>query len=199
MARADGRRRLLAALLAGCVLPARAAGEGVEAVLLAASTGITATMFAKSVVLAARAPGGETVGLILNQPLDAVPPATLAAGGPAFRGGPLANRAWFALAEAPAEGAGLLAMGGGIAMAAGDSAAARLIAASGAGRKRLFRGYAGWAPGQLGDEVRGGFWIARAVEADLVFDTDPATLWSRLAAPRRAVRRPWRTLEPAAA
>ncbi|HHU38135.1 MAG TPA: YqgE/AlgH family protein [Propionibacterium sp.] len=47
---------------------------------------------------------------------------------------------------------------------------------------RIFAGYAGWAPGQLQDEVAQGMWHpVRARHAD-VFDPDPETLWRRVLA-----------------
>src|SRR5207344_2437972 len=42
---------------------------------------------------------------------------------------------------------------------------------------RVFAGYAGWSPGQLEDELAGGFWyVVESTPADLVA-TDPAGLW----------------------
>lgn len=47
---------------------------------------------------------------------------------------------------------------------------------------RVFAGYAGWAPGQLDEEVEQGCWHpVRAAHADL-FDPDPETLWRRVLA-----------------
>ena len=40
-------------------------------------------------------------------------------------------------------------------------------------------GYAGWAPGQLENEIRVGSWLPTDVNAEIVFDTAPAELWSR--------------------
>jgi putative transcriptional regulator len=54
-------------------------------------------------------------------------------------------------------------------------------------RFRAFAGYAGWAPGQLGLEMRQGAWAVLPAESQL-FENDPATLWTeslaRLQAPR---------------
>lgn len=159
-----------------------------EAALLVAAPALTEAPFARSVVLVARGPDGQVLGLIVNQPLQAVPPAALALlGAPVFRGGPVAPSSWFGLAEREGEDPTWISMGAKVRMAAGEVAVARLLGGGAAGRKRLFRGYAGWAPGQLGDEVREGYWVARAVEADSVFDDAPATLWERLAGPVRAV------------
>jgi putative transcriptional regulator len=56
-----------------------------------------------------------------------------------------------------------------------------------ADRFRAFAGYAGWAPGQLGLEMRQGAWAVLSPESNL-FEQDPSILWqeslTRLEAPR---------------
>ena len=42
---------------------------------------------------------------------------------------------------------------------------------------RLLLGYAGWSPMQLEEEVAQGAWLPADIDADLVFDSDPETLW----------------------
>ena len=42
---------------------------------------------------------------------------------------------------------------------------------------RVFRGYAGWGPGQLEGEIESGAWLVLDAEPDDVFDTDPDHLW----------------------
>jgi len=42
---------------------------------------------------------------------------------------------------------------------------------------RLFAGYAGWSPGQLEDEMRRNAWLVHPATLDLVFHTEPASLW----------------------
>ena len=50
------------------------------------------------------------------------------------------------------------------------------------GEFRIYLGYCGWGPGQLENETGHGFWHIFASDADLVFDSEPNTLWSRLIA-----------------
>ena len=45
---------------------------------------------------------------------------------------------------------------------------------------RVYLGYCGWSPGQLENEVSQGFWRVLNGSADIVFDSEPETLWSRL-------------------
>ena len=42
---------------------------------------------------------------------------------------------------------------------------------------RMFRGYAGWSPGQLRDEISEGGWIVVESSSGDAFTTDPRTLW----------------------
>lgn len=45
---------------------------------------------------------------------------------------------------------------------------------------RVFAGYAGWSPGQLENEMALKSWITHPASVDLVFDTDPRTLWKKI-------------------
>jgi putative transcriptional regulator len=47
---------------------------------------------------------------------------------------------------------------------------------------RLFAGYAGWAPGQLEDEIAEGAWTVVDAEPEDVVATDPERLWSAVLA-----------------
>ncbi len=51
---------------------------------------------------------------------------------------------------------------------------------SGDGSHRIFRGYAGWAPGQLRDEINEGGWFVVPSRPGDAFDNDPSTLWVRV-------------------
>ncbi|MBI4460630.1 MAG: YqgE/AlgH family protein, partial [Acidobacteria bacterium] len=46
----------------------------------------------------------------------------------------------------------------------------------------VYLGYSGWGYGQLDEEVRLGAWYVLDGSARLIFDPDPASLWSRLIA-----------------
>jgi putative AlgH/UPF0301 family transcriptional regulator len=52
--------------------------------------------------------------------------------------------------------------------------------ADGVNELRLFAGHAAWVPGQLQNEVNAGGWQVLAGTAELVFHTDPGSLWSEL-------------------
>jgi len=50
-------------------------------------------------------------------------------------------------------------------------------------RIRLFRGYAGWAPGQLEQELTVGAWAIASASGEVLFDTPPDKLWDQLLPP----------------
>jgi len=45
---------------------------------------------------------------------------------------------------------------------------------------RIYAGYVGWSAEQLADEISRGLWRMIPAKAEIVFDPNPATLWSRL-------------------
>jgi putative transcriptional regulator len=45
---------------------------------------------------------------------------------------------------------------------------------------RLFAGYAGWAPGQLADEIAAGGWRVVPADASVVFDRDADLIWKEM-------------------
>lgn len=47
-------------------------------------------------------------------------------------------------------------------------------------RFRLFLGYAGWAPGQLEDEIGGGAWLSIPSAPHYIFETAPEAIWERV-------------------
>ena len=51
---------------------------------------------------------------------------------------------------------------------------------TGHGTHRVFRGYSGWAPQQLHDEINEGGWFVVPSRAGDVFDNDPSSLWVRV-------------------
>jgi putative transcriptional regulator len=123
------------------------------------------------------------VGLVLNRPtveteidgLDlwmdlAVSPAVV------FDGGPVQGDALIALAEltGPHEDAwsAILPDLGSVDLARDPSEVADHV-----GRVRVFRGYAGWAAGQLDSELSGGAWMVFSARREDVFNEAPEDLW----------------------
>jgi putative transcriptional regulator len=54
------------------------------------------------------------------------------------------------------------------------------LSSSPTARIRVFAGYAGWAPGQLDDELRRESWLIHPATLDLVFQVPPDELWRQV-------------------
>ena len=126
------------------------------------------------------------LGLVLNRPTPLVSrealPRGLAEVMPAderiFQGGPVQPEAVIVLADfEDAARAAAIAFGNvGIVDPGGD--AVRVL--GGIRAIRAFGGYAGWAGGQLEQEVAEEAWVDAPSEAEDVFTDDHAGLWSRV-------------------
>jgi putative transcriptional regulator len=96
-----------------------------------------------------------------------------------FAGGPVETDALIALAlsNSPLEEASedLSPVVGRVASA--DLTADPAFVAARVSAVRVFRGYAGWGPGQLEGEIMAGAWLVFDAEPDDVFATQPTQLW----------------------
>lgn len=45
---------------------------------------------------------------------------------------------------------------------------------------KIFAGYSGWSPGQLEEEMSRGAWLTHPASLDLVFKTEPSSLWKTI-------------------
>jgi putative transcriptional regulator len=96
-----------------------------------------------------------------------------------FSGGPVEENALIALAETKVlldEGGEHLSPITGLIASADLTADPALVAAEVRG-VRVFRGYAGWGPGQLEGEIDAGAWLVLDSEPGDVFSDDPDELW----------------------
>jgi putative transcriptional regulator len=90
---------------------------------------------------------------------SSVPPASL------FEGGPVEPHGVFGLIEDPFSGQGIRSID--IDSESTDAP----------GRRRFFRGYSGWGPDQLDDEIRREGWFVFDAIADDVYTSTPECLW----------------------
>jgi putative transcriptional regulator len=144
---------------------------------------LTGTFFHRTVVLVCEHNAEGAFGLVLNRPSGSqlddvlsvdVPPRLQ--GMPIFNGGPVQPAALSYLVNHPAlKGGNVLPR-----LVLGHDLEALLqLAAEPAKdlRLRTFAGYAGWAPGQLDDEVARNSWIIRKATLDLIFQEPAESLW----------------------
>lgn len=114
-------------------------------------------MLAKSVVFLIRCDGDGAMGLIVNRP-----------NGKAYEGGPIElGVRTLVRSKSKPEGAGQIT--------------SEIFLLPGISRSgRVYAGYTGWSAQQLKDEIARGLWKVHAPDAAIVFDPNPATLWTRL-------------------
>jgi putative transcriptional regulator len=181
---------LVAATLAFDLAPPAAAQTISNGTLLVASPELSDPNFARAVVLVLRADDEGAIGVVLNRPTNLVP-ATIfpeleeglgTYAGHLFRGGPIApTRLLYlvrGLAAATVAGPEVLDK---VFLSIDDESLpdmARL--ADGADELRLYAGHAAWVPGQLQAEINAGGWQVLPATPELVFHTDPGSLWMEL-------------------
>jgi putative transcriptional regulator len=159
------------------------AHESLKGNLLVASPALLDPNFRRTVVLVTEHTEEGAMGLVLNRAADAtlaevVPGlATLPdAGAPVHVGGPVQPSAVVVLAEFddPDDAAAVVVGDVGFMSAETDPADLE----RGTRRVRAFAGYAGWAAGQLDEELVEESWIVEPALPDDPFTTDPDGLWS---------------------
>jgi putative transcriptional regulator len=155
--------------------------------LLVAAPPLVDPNFDRTVVLMLEHGPEGALGLVLNRPgdtelVDAIPEwgemATLPA--VVFAGGPVSPESVIALArsDTPDERDGWVPVGGGFGTV--DLARAPDEVGAAIDGVRVFVGYAGWAPGQLEEELAHGAWFVVDFELDDAFGLYPEHLWRRV-------------------
>jgi putative transcriptional regulator len=155
---------------------------------LIASPGMNDPNFSRTVVLLTRHDDTGTLGLIINRPLgvraaDALPPleATGHDAGWLHLGGPVAVNSLKVLIRAPAETPAAERVFDDVHVLGDAGSVEDLLAGRlRVGELRLYAGHAGWAPGQLENELLRGDWLLWPADPETLFVRDPQTIWSRL-------------------
>ena len=141
--------------------------------------------FARTVVLLCDYGPEGAFGLVVNRPTDLVasemvrlePPVTRKSEMRLFFGGPVQQeRGWILLPDPPAE-PDYRTIREGIYLTASPEVLRRVLESPAPVRARVLAGYAGWGPGQLDEELAQSAWLISDVQADLIFDVDPAQMW----------------------
>lgn len=182
-------RTFVAALLMQAAVAHAEDNALANGVFLVAKPGLRDPNFSESVVLITLpAEGDGPLGVIINRPLEhrlseLVPEATKVPekSDPIFFGGPVARAMLLFLVRAKEPPEHSLHVLADVYLSANPELLERLVAGSPLpGETRVYAGHAGWAPGQLQDEIaRGGWWVIKA-DVKAIFDQDPATVWPEL-------------------
>lgn len=158
--------------------------DSVKGQLLVAGPSLVDPNFRRSVVLVGAHSEEGALGVVLNRSSEstvseAVPELTAILDGdePVHVGGPVQPSAIVVLADfEDVERAGALVLDSiGFLPAEVDPDELGELR-----RARVFAGYAGWAPGQLEEELAEGSWIVEPALADDVFTREPDELWSEV-------------------
>ena len=189
-------RRLLAVALAVLFSTAIAAAQSKDVKdlrvgkLLVSARNLPDPNFADSVVLLIQYDAQGALGLMINRRTQATISRVLqdlsvakSKSDPVYLGGPVELDAVFGLSRSKKKIDGATSILDEVYLVSSKPVLEKTLAASaGPGDFRLYLGYCGWAGGQLETEVdHGGWWILDA-DPKLVFDPDPASVWSRLIA-----------------
>ena len=158
--------------------------------LLVSARGLPDPNFVNSVVLLIQHDQQGTLGLMVNRRTRAPISRVLRdlkmgkeGSDPVYLGGPVELDAVFGLTRSRKKLEGATSVVNEVYLLSNKTLLEKTLTASpGPGDFRLYIGYCGWAGGQLENEVmQGGWWIFNA-DANLVFDPDPPSVWSRLIA-----------------
>jgi putative AlgH/UPF0301 family transcriptional regulator len=157
--------------------------------LLVAHRDLPDPNFEKAVILLMHYEENGAVGVIINRrasvPIERALRDFSGAKGrsdPIYQGGPVARAGARALARANAAPDDSKHVFADVHVITGRAALEKMLASdeNTPNKLRIYFGYAGWAPGQLEDEISAGIWHLMPADPGIVFDPDPASVWSRL-------------------
>ncbi len=95
------------------------------------------------------------------------------------RGGPVEGNRGYLMHSDDFNAHGAICRDDGVAVSASTDVLRAMAAGRGPERAILFLGYAGWAPGQLDEEVAQGGWVVVQSDAGMLLDRDVTGLWRR--------------------
>jgi putative transcriptional regulator len=159
-------------------------GQSLAPTLLVSMPQLNDPNFAKTVVLLCEHGAEGAFGLVLNRPTDTpaaeavqlTPPPVANCGAHLWVGGPVEpQRGWILLGREPDE-AEAVEVVDGLFLTSSPAVLRRLIE-TGEQRARILTGYAGWAPGQLDEELSASAWLTANVDLDLIFETPASEMW----------------------
>ena len=184
---------LVLGALAPFPLPVLAQEE--EAMLLIAHPSFRDLDYRQTVLLAAPAPSGGHVGVILNRPtrrtLGSLFPEhepSRKVLDPVYYGGPFSRGALVALVKTDtAPGGGSVPLMKNLYMAFRANTIDRIIEST-PNEARYYVGYVGWRPGELKGEIDRGLWSVLTPDAEVIFRKEMDGLWEEMLQQTRRIR-----------
>jgi putative transcriptional regulator len=185
-------RALLILALAFAAAPARSQED---AMILVAHPAFRDVEYRQTVIIAAPAPNGGHVGVILNRPtrrsLGSLFPEhepSKKVMDPVFYGGPFSRGALVALVRSDsAPGPGSVLLMKNLYLAFRANTIDHVIETT-PNEARYFVGYVGWRPGELKSELDRGIWAVTGAELDTVFRKDTDGMWDELQQATKRIR-----------
>jgi putative transcriptional regulator len=171
---------------------AAAAAEVASGIFLVATEELLDPNFRETVVLVTQPQSGGPFGVIINRPLNhrlsEIFPEIEALKDKqdvVFSGGPVARQGLVFLVRARKPPPSAIRVLKDVYITADPVEADELLKRSDPTTGlRVYAGHAGWAPGQLQDEITRGGWQVLPADAETVFEKDAVTIWPELS--RRA-------------
>ena len=166
-----------------------------EAVLLVAHPAFRDMEYRQTVLIAAPAPNGGHVGVILNRPtrrsLGSLFPEhepSKKVVEPVHYGGPFSRQALVALVRSEsAPGPGTVLLMKDLYLAFRANTIDHVIETT-PNEARYFVGYVGWRPGELRSEIDRGLWSVLDANVDTIFRKDTEGLWEELLQSTKRIR-----------
>jgi len=184
-------RRILTLILLAAALAPSIGGAQERGALLVATEAVTEESFSETVILLLHYGSDGAIGIAINRPTwvttrDVFPDSVGLAAyrGSLFHGGPLAQATVLALSREPSQPVDAAEIVDAVYMSSDiESLATQFNARADTDRVlRFYAGHASWRPGQLEEEIDDGAWRVVRGSAELIFDSDPITLWQRISA-----------------
>jgi putative transcriptional regulator len=184
------------ALIGLLVASAMAAAQGQdEAIVLVAHPAFRDLEYRQTVLIAAPAPNGGHVGVILNRPtrrsLGSLFPEhepSKKVLDPVYYGGPFSRGALVALVRADsAPGTGSVLLMKNLYLAFRANTIDHVIETT-PNEARYFVGYVGWRPGELKSEIDRGLWTVSGADLEVIFRKETESLWEELQQQSRRIR-----------
>ncbi|HET9352248.1 MAG TPA: YqgE/AlgH family protein [Burkholderiales bacterium] len=184
---------LVTGILAACSSAIAQAQD--EAVILVAHPAFRDLEYRQTVLIAAPAPNGGHVGVILNRPtrrsLGSLFPEhepSKKVADPVYYGGPFSRGALVALVKADnAPGTGSVLLMRNLYLAVRANTIDHVIETT-PNEARYFVGYVGWRPGELKSEIERGLWTVQGADLETIFRKDTEGLWEELQQQSRRIR-----------
>ena len=159
---------------------------GTAPILLLSMPQMADPNFAQTVVLLCDYTERGAFGLVINRQMDEPawtvvktdPPVKIDPEVRLWIGGPVdRQRTWVLTAEAQGADDEQREICPGVVLSVSHQLTLDLLQAPPTNRARVLIGYAGWAAGQLDEEIAASAWLTLAVDADLIFSVPPELMW----------------------